>query len=200
MSRERYRDRFDTEKVLTVANVITAGRIVLIPFFAEFTLQGRYDLAFLIFIVSGISDGIDGTIARLFRTKSRFGTLLDPIADKALMVTAFSILGILKKIPVWLVVTVISRDIIILGGALFIIIFFGIDGIFVATSSKINTVVQVVTVALVLAHAGFPELMEKFLAERTVIVETILFYVCEATALYSGFRYFLSGFRLLSEI
>ncbi len=201
MGKRRYRERFDTEKVLNIANVITISRIILIPFFAEFVLQRRFDLAFIVFVLCGLSDGIDGALARLFKVRSRIGMLLDPIADKALMLTAFTLLGLMKEVPIWLVVTVISRDLIILTGSLFILIFMGVDGIFVVPSSKVNTVIQVLTIGFILFLLSFPARIEASgFEELMVAVKVSLFYLCEGTALYSGFRYLLAGFKLLSEI
>ncbi len=201
MNRERYRDRFDTERVLNLANIVTASRIVIIPFFAQSIIQGKYLAAFTFFFICGVTDAVDGFIARVFAVQSKFGMLLDPIADKALMATSFIILGIYQKVPPWLVVITISRDIIILIGSLIIIIFIGIEGIYTVSSSKINTVFQVLTIGYLLMILSYPAIPQKlgYLHYKVFVLNTF-FYVTGVTTLISGVQYFVRGYRTLTRI
>lgn len=98
---------------MTIPNLITMLRVVLVPAVVLAMLQARWDWAFAGFVVAGISDGVDGFIARRFNQQSRFGAYLDPIADKLLLVSVFVVMGIIGQLPLWLVVTMVSRDALI---------------------------------------------------------------------------------------
>lgn len=197
----KYREKFDTERVLNLANIVTATRIILIPFFVQFIIQDRYRIALLVFIACGLSDAFDGFIARVFRVKSRFGTLLDPIADKALMATSFIILGIYGKIPLFLVVITISRDVIILTGSLLIILFIGTEEISAVFLGKANTVLQIATVGYILLLLSYPELILRVGLERKAeVVKVVLFYLTGGMTILSGIHYFINGFRTLTRI
>lgn len=198
---QRYREKFDTERVLNIANIITASRIILIPFFVQFIIQDRYRIALYVFIVCGLSDAFDGFIARVFQVKSKFGMLLDPIADKALVATSFIILGIYKKIPLLLVVITISRDIIILLGSLLIIIFIGMDEISTVPLGRANTVLQITTIGYILLLLSYPDFIHSLgMDGKAVMLKTVLFYITGGTTLLSGVHYFVNGFRKLSRI
>lgn len=101
---------------LNLPNVLTGLRIVLIPVFAYFFLRGQYDLALLVFLIAGMTDLVDGTIARFLKERTRLGAILDPAADKLLMTTSYTILTIRGFIPLWLTVLVILRDLYIVIG------------------------------------------------------------------------------------
>ncbi len=197
----RYREKFDTERILNLANIITAARIILIPFFVQFIIQDRYTYALYVFVICGLTDAVDGFIARVFQVKSRFGMLLDPIADKALMAASFIILGIYHKIPLLLVIITISRDIIILLGSLLIIIFIGMEEISTVPLGKANTVFQLTTIAYILFLLSYPDFIRGLgLEQKAVIVKTALFYVTGGTTLLSGIHYFINGFKKLTRI
>jgi len=101
-----------------IPNLITLLRLLLLAPFVLFLLDGKYAVALLVFAVAGISDGIDGYLARGHGWSTPLGAILDPVADKLLMATSYLTLGWLQLIPLWIVVLVIGRDLIILGGAL----------------------------------------------------------------------------------
>jgi cardiolipin synthase len=103
--------------VLNLPNLVTISRLLLVPVFAWVLWQQYHDLALLIFVVAGLSDAVDGYLARRFNQTSRFGAMLDPIADKAILITALILLTKLDLIPYWLALAVIGRDAIILLGA-----------------------------------------------------------------------------------
>ena len=99
-------------------NLISLMRLLLVPLTVWLILSEAYGWAFTTFLVAGISDGVDGYLARRFDWRTRLGAYLDPLADKALVVSVFVTLGFLKLIPAWLVITVVSRDVLIIGAVL----------------------------------------------------------------------------------
>ena len=103
---------------MTIPNYITIFRFILVPFIVMALLSGYVGAALIGFVVAGVSDGIDGFIARRYNQGSELGAYLDPIADKLLLVSLFVVLGFVKELPVWLVVIVVSRDIFIIGAVL----------------------------------------------------------------------------------
>ncbi|MCB1214981.1 MAG: CDP-alcohol phosphatidyltransferase family protein [Deltaproteobacteria bacterium] len=102
--------------VLNLPNTLTILRILLIPVFAGFYLRGEYDFALLFFLVAGLSDFLDGTIARMFEKKTPFGAILDPAADKFLMLVSFLCLAYTGALPWWLALAGIARDIYLTSG------------------------------------------------------------------------------------
>ncbi len=98
-------------------NAITGLRILMIPPVLLFILDGRYSWALALFFIAGFSDGLDGFLARRYNWHSRLGGLLDPVADKLLVAGLFLTLTITGDIPLWLTVVVVSRDLVIIGGA-----------------------------------------------------------------------------------
>jgi cardiolipin synthase len=95
---------------LTIPNLITIMRFLLVPAVVLAMLNMRWDWAFAGFLVAGISDGVDGFIARRFNQHSKLGAYLDPMADKVLLVSVFVVMGFIGELPLWLVVTMVSRD------------------------------------------------------------------------------------------
>ena len=101
---------------LTLANILTLGRLCAIPVFLVFLVDGRHVAALTVFVAAGVTDALDGAIARLTHTKTTLGAMLDPAADKLLLLSAFITLGFMEAIPRWLVVIVLSRDTIVVLG------------------------------------------------------------------------------------
>jgi cardiolipin synthase len=100
---------------MTVPNIITIARLLMVPVLIVMILQERWFAAFLIFVVAGLSDAVDGFLARRFHMGSALGATLDPIADKALLVTTFVALALDGAVPAWLAMVVVGRDALILG-------------------------------------------------------------------------------------
>lgn len=144
--------------ILTVPNILTFLRMALIPVFASLLYYGYAASALTTFIIAGVSDGIDGFIARRFSQQSELGTVIDPIADKLLMTTAFVILTIPHvmqpsphlPVPFWVTAAVIGRDVLIvtIAGAIFVMT--GFRGFKPSWLGKASTFVQVLAVALIL--------------------------------------------------
>lgn len=101
---------------MNLPNTLTLTRIVFIPLFVTSVIYNRYDYALYLFLVAALTDMFDGLVARLRNQKTELGTLLDPLADKFLLVTSFILFSIYDKVPVWLTITIISRDVIVVTG------------------------------------------------------------------------------------
>lgn len=136
-------------------NLITLGRILFVPVIVWAIASDEMTVAFSLFVIAGLSDAVDGFLAKRFNMTSEIGALLDPLADKALLVSIYVALGIWGAIPRWLVILVVSRDIMIVGA----VIVSWLLGKPVAMKplmvSKLNTVAQVAFAALVLASLSF---------------------------------------------
>jgi len=147
--------------ILTIPNLLTFLRMALIPVIASMLFYGHYKLALAFFVIAGVSDGIDGFLARRFQQESELGTIIDPIADKLLMTTAFIILSIpnvlpaMRHLPVpfWVTITVIGRDVLILAVAAAINVITGFRGFRPSWLGKLSTLVQVIAVGLILFAA-----------------------------------------------
>jgi cardiolipin synthase len=137
-----------------IPNLITAARILLVPPILWLLLQERYSTVLLLFLLAGASDGLDGFLAKRFGWSTYLGSILDPLADKLLLMGAIVVLGWQGNLPVWLVVLVILRDVVIVSGALsyhYLIESFEASPLFV---SKLNTVVQILLVLAILFDQG----------------------------------------------
>ena len=132
-----------------IPNLLTVGRILLALPLVAVMVQQRFSLALGLFALAGVSDGVDGLLARRYRWTSRLGAILDPLADKVLLVTSFLTLGWLGVLPAWLVTLVIVRDLIIVGGALAYHVLIGTVELRHSLLSKFNTFMQIVLVLTV---------------------------------------------------
>lgn len=140
---------------MTIPNMITLMRFFLVPGVVFALLSGRMEWALAGFLVAGISDAVDGFIARNFNQRSELGAYLDPMADKLLLVSVFVVLGFMGELPLWLVIAAVSRDALIVGAVLLSTIMahpVEVKPLFV---SKANTAVQIVLAAFVLAELAF---------------------------------------------
>lgn len=133
---------------------ITLARLLAVPVTVYLLLESRYTAAFWLFVAAGVSDAVDGFLAKRFDAVSRIGAFLDPLADKALLVAVYVTLGHNGLVPVWLVVLIVFRDILIIGGALLYQTLTQALRMEPLIISKANTLAQIVTVGLVLGQAG----------------------------------------------
>ena len=131
---------------MNIPNFLTLFRIILVPAFVIFLIQEEYDKALIVFVVAGLTDALDGTLARLLKCQTVLGAYLDPIADKLLLVTSYATLAILGIIPAWLAVLVISRDFIILMGIAILTLMSIPYEIKPAIVSKVTTALQISTI------------------------------------------------------
>ena len=141
---------------LSIPNLITLGRILLVPIVVWAIASGTMWIAFVLFVVAGVSDAVDGFLAKRFGMTTELGAYLDPLADKALIVSIYITLGVNGAIPRWLVILVVSRDILIVGGIMLSWVIgnpLKIKPLLVSKSS--NTVAQILFACVVLGSLGF---------------------------------------------
>ena len=152
-----------SSRIVTLPNLLTIFRMVLIPVFVSMLFYQRFVWALGAFVVAGVTDGLDGLLARRFQQQSPLGRILDPIADKMMLVTAFVVLSMRSVFPIplpkhlpvpfWVTITVISRDVFIIVGAAAINMVTGFRSFRPSSLGKVSTVVQIVTIAAVIFGA-----------------------------------------------
>jgi cardiolipin synthase len=147
--------RWPGSAALNIPNIITLGRILAVPFIVWAIASNQMEIAFAIFIIAGVSDAVDGFLAKRFNMSSELGALLDPVADKALLVSIYMALGIWGAVPRWIVILVVSRDIMIIGAVIVSWLYGKPIPMKPLMVSKLNTVAQVAFAALILASLGF---------------------------------------------
>jgi cardiolipin synthase (CMP-forming) len=140
---------------VSIPNIITLGRILLVPVIVWAIASSQMEIAFAVFVIAGVSDAVDGFLAKRFNMASELGALLDPLADKALLVSIYIALGIWGAVPRWIVILVVSRDIMIVAAVIVSWLFGKPIPMKPLMVSKLNTVAQVAFAALVLAALGF---------------------------------------------
>jgi cardiolipin synthase len=190
-----------SSRIVTVPNLLTVFRMVLIPVFVSLLFYQRFVIALAMFVLAGITDGLDGLLARRFDQKSQLGTILDPIADKLMLVTSFVVLSMRAvfpqplpphlPVPFWVTVAVISRDVFILVGAAAINIVTGFRGFRPSLLGKINTTVQIGAIAAIIFAASVPYGTGYYLPT----IYTTVF----AFAVLSGAHYVFFVSRLVNE-
>jgi cardiolipin synthase len=176
---------------LYVPNLITLTRLLLVPLTIWLILGGRYGAAFWVFIAAGVSDALDGFIAKRFDCRTALGALLDPIADKALLTSVYVMLGIGGRLPNWLVILVVFRDVMIIGGYLLVQSLAAPQRFDPLYISKINTSAQIILVGYLLARLG--------LAWPAGVTDTILVCLVAATTVLSGLSYLVRWARILAR-
>src|SRR5436190_20215537 len=190
-----------SSRIITLPNVLTIIRMVLIPVFVSMLFYQRFVWALMIFVIAGITDGLDGLFARRFRQQSQLGRILDPIADKLMLVTSFVVLsmrGVFPTplprhlpIPFWVTITVLSRDVLILIGAAAINTVSGFRNFRPSFPGKVSTAVQIVTVAAVMLAARVRIGAGYYLPT--------LYTAVFALAIFSGVHYVFFVSRLMND-
>lgn len=175
---------------MNIPNTLTILRILSIPVFVICLLYDRLMIALLIFVGAGITDGLDGWIARVYRQRTTIGAYLDPIADKLLLTTAFIVLAILGNIPSWLTVIVIARDVIIALGILILFLTSHRVEVKPVMIGKMSTFFQIVTIAWALV-AHYSLFFKSLLPS--------LIWVTAALTCMSGLQYIYIGTKYLNE-
>lgn len=172
--------------MLTLPNFLTLLRIVAVPAFLILLTTQRYSEALVLFLAASVTDGIDGAIARACNTKSAIGASLDPLADKLLVVSSFLALSWLGVIPAWLLILVITRDVVILVGYL-ALYFLGMPMEIAPTQvSKANTFLEMLTIGFALLTVARPELP---MGE----INRVVWYATATTTAASGLHYVYKG-------
>lgn len=160
-----------------IPNMITFMRLLLVPPVVWLILQHRFDWALWLFLFAGLSDGVDGFLAKQFGWTSRLGGLLDPVADKLLLVCCYVALGWVELVEPWIVLLVVARDIIIFSGALAYHFLYGRFEASPTLASKFNTVTQILLVLLLLWSSGVqPDISWELIAgmKWLVVLTTII--------------------------
>ena len=172
-------------------NLITLSRVALVPALILLLHEHRYGAALGVFVVAGVSDALDGYLAKRWQVQSQFGAVLDPVADKLLLVTAYVMLTLSGHIPFWLTLAVASRDVLIVGGYLVYTSHAGPVHMRPSILSKLNTLLQISLVALLLAKlaAGI----------RVPLLVSAMIYAVLVSTMASGLHY-LWSWLVLREI
>ena len=174
---------------MNVPNLLSLLRILLIPVFIILIMDERFGWALMTFAAAGVTDGIDGLIARITHQKTELGAYLDPIADKLLLSSAFIVLAILQILPRWLTVIVITRDVIILVGFVVFLLMDKRPSIQPSLLSKMTTVLQTTTVLLALVRSCTSSL------DSLVVVAV---YGTMVLTILSGSHYIYVGTQMLN--
>ena len=170
--------------VLNLPNLITIGRILLVPVVVWAIGSRQMQIAFLVFLIAGVSDAVDGFLAKRLGMTSDLGAHLDPLADKVLIVSIYVALGITEAVPRWLVILVVSRDILIVGGVMLAWFLGKPIRVKPVLVSKLNTVAQIIFACLVLGSLAFGLAFESteyviMLTVAALTLASIGFYVRE---------------------
>src|SRR5205823_5025277 len=169
-------------RIWTVPNQITLLRLGFIPVFLILISYEEYKWALLVLVVAGLSDGIDGLLARKLNQRSALGAYLDPIADKLLLSSSFVILAFEKQVAWWLTIIVLSRDILILVVAVVIILISGYRPFPPSIFGKLTTFFEITLVFATVLVLAYP-------APNLGLVIHVLIYVVAAFAIFSAFHY-----------
>jgi cardiolipin synthase (CMP-forming) len=176
--------------ITALPNLISLARLLAVPLAVWLILTDRYGIAFWVFVAAGVSDAIDGFIAKHFGARTVLGGYLDPLADKALLVSVYVTLGYRGQIENWLVILVVFRDVLIIGGAILYQTMtqsLKMQPLFI---SKINTAAQIALVAILLGKLGLDVVNDYGLTAALV-------YVVAASTLLSGGAYIaIWGWRI----
>ena len=177
---------------MNIPNAITLARLAAVPVVIWLILNGELEVAFWVFLAAAVSDALDGIIAKHFHSETVFGAFIDPIADKALLVGTYITLGHEGFLQTWLVILVVFRDIVIVGGAL---VFQTVTQSLTMRPlmiSKVNTVVQLLLAIGVLFVVGYGIEDGPALA--------IIGYTVAVTTLWSGTAYVITWSKLAAEM
>ncbi len=174
--------------IWTVPNQITLLRLGFLPFFLILISYEHYKAALLVLVVAGLSDGVDGLLARKLNQRSALGAYLDPIADKLLLSSSFIILAFKQKLAWWLTIIVLSRDVLILIVAVVILLISGYQAFPPSVYGKLTTALQILLVFMVVLAAAYPGL-------RIEAGIQFLIYVVTTVTVFSAFHYSFSTAR-----
>ena len=158
---------------MNIPNALTLARIILVPLIVWLIITHEMAAAFVLFLLAGLSDAVDGYLAKRFGWQTELGAYLDPIADKALLVSIYVTLGFANHLPVWLVIAVVSRDILIVGAFLLSWILSQPVAVHPLLISKANTFSQIVLAGVVLAELGLGLGLDDFIGALTWVTGTL---------------------------
>jgi len=187
------RGGFARGMLMNVPNFLTLLRIILVPVIVILLMDGSFGVALILLLVSGVTDVLDGFLARVLNQQTVLGAYLDPIADKALMISCFVTLSVKKFIPGWLSVIVISRDCIILLGVSVLTMLSVPFRIKPVLLSKLTTFIQIVTILAVLVKKCWPANMQQ------AIPLDALFLVTAVMTVITGLHYMVIGAKYINR-
>ena len=179
---------------MNIPNFLSLLRIILVPLLVIFLINKAFLKALILFTALGVTDALDGFLARILKQQTVLGSYLDPIADKILITSCFLALAILKVIPGWLAVIVISRDVIILMGISVLSIMsvsFEIQPLFV---SKVTTALQICAVFFAMVFKTLPG---SLMIDQAWLIT--LYWLTALFTIVSGFQYVARGFRMINH-
>lgn len=175
---------------MNLANKISIARIILIPFFIAAVVYSRMDLALLFFLIAVVSDGVDGFVARALKQKTQLGTMLDPIADKLLILSAYICFSVVANIPQhlrlppYVPIIIISRDAIIVLGSVIVYLLKGDIKVTPSIVGKVTTFFQMITIVCILVRFNH---------------SNIIWNIATVLTVFSGIDYVIKGSRMLSD-
>jgi cardiolipin synthase len=179
-----------SNSTISIPNILTLIRILLTPVLVILLLRDMFHLALLVFFVAGLSDGLDGLIARLFNQRTKLGAYLDPAADKLLLTSAFVSLAVLNVIPGWLAVIVIARDVIIVMGLAILTLTEKRYEIKPTLVSKCTTTIQLIIVFVSLFDPTHT---------KVALLHPVLVWSTVGFTIFSGLHYIYIGMNILQE-
>lgn len=174
---------------LNLPNSLTVLRILLIPVFVSFLVYERYEYSLVVLLIAGLTDGLDGTIARVANQRTRLGAYLDPLADKLLLTSGFVTLSALHLVPLWIAILVVSRDMILMTGTLLAKLTDSRVDISPTLLGKGTTLFQLAYLVLVVVLTS---------REMDLRLLDPLLYIMVGFTLLSGFHYLYRGFTYLN--
>lgn len=177
---------------MNLPNLITLGRLMTVPVAVYLLIQSAYLAAFILFLLAGVSDALDGYLAKRNNQTTELGAILDPLADKALLVGVYVTLGLQGNLPNWLVVLVVFRDLLIVGGVIILFLVRLKVQMQPLIISKINTATQIGLAAIVLAELG--------LQLEIMGLVVVMIYLVGVTTVISGASYMVSWSRQMNGI
>ncbi len=178
-------------RILNLPNTLTVARIVIIPVFITAVIYQKHRYALFLFVFAALTDLLDGFIARMTNQKTALGQFLDPLADKFLLVSSFILFSIQGWIPLWLTITVISRDLVVVIGWFLLYLVTHKVTIEPVMLGKTAIALQLITLALVLLSINLPS---------TIPQQDLLFAFTAAVTGMSGIQYIYKGLRLADAI
>ena len=156
--------------MLYLPNILSLARLAMVPWLIILLNQQEYAWSLAVFVAAGVSDALDGIIAKRFNAQTALGAILDPLADKALLVSCYIMLSVGGYLPFWLMVVVVFRDAVIIGGYVLMVLFFGSVKMHPLIISKANTFSQILYLVVLLAALSWSLDLEMLLTGLSIVV------------------------------
>lgn len=177
---------------MNIPNLLSLARLFSVPLIISLILSYKLNPAFLLFAIAGLSDALDGFLARVFKARTTLGAYLDPLADKALLIGVYAALGRIGLVDLWVVILVVFRDVLIVGGILLLFLLKSSIDMKPLLISKINTVIQLVFALFILGQG------ESLLGISHL--NTYLGYCVALTTVLSGVSYVKLGLKYFNKM